>query len=79
MRHAHSCGTAASRSGSISPRSLRAGRAILDIYLPGDVIGLDGGLNARSLEEVLTLTAVTTETMPSEDALIVLMADRRRR
>jgi hypothetical protein len=43
------------------------------------VIGLDGGLNARSLEEVLTLTAVTTETMPAEDALIELMADRRRR
>ena len=51
-------------------------RTILDIYLPGDVIGLDGGLNARSLEEVLTLTAVTTETIPAEDALIELMADR---
>ena len=44
-------------------------RVILDIYLPGDVIGLYVGVNARPLEEVLTLTAATIETIPGEDAL----------
>jgi CRP/FNR family transcriptional regulator len=50
------------------------GRAIVDVYLPGDVIGLDAVLRTRCLEEVLTLTSVTTEAIHEEDALIGLMA-----
>jgi CRP/FNR family transcriptional regulator, anaerobic regulatory protein len=51
-------------------------RAIIDVYLPGDVIGLDGNMHTRPLEEVLTLTAAIIETIPAEDALVELMADR---
>ena len=51
-------------------------RAIIDVYLPGDVIGLDGSVHTRPLEEVLTLTAVIVETIPTEDAVVELMADR---
>jgi CRP/FNR family transcriptional regulator, anaerobic regulatory protein len=50
-------------------------RAILDVYLPGDVIGLDTSVQTRPLEEILTLTAATVEAIPGEDALIELMAD----
>ena len=50
-------------------------RAILDVYLPGDVIGLDAAVRSRPLEEILTLTAATVEAIPGEDALIELMAD----
>ena len=53
-----------------------ARRAIIDVYLPGDVIGLDGIAHARPLEEVLTLTAAIIETIPAEDTLVELMADR---
>jgi len=45
-------------------------RAIVDIYLPGDVIGLDAAIRTRWSEEVLTLTSVTVETIKAEDALI---------
>jgi CRP/FNR family transcriptional regulator len=56
-------------------RNLANGRkAIVDVYLPGDVIGLDGVLRTRCLEEVLTLTSVTVEAFHAEDALIGLMA-----
>lgn len=51
-------------------------RTIVDVYLPGDVIGLHAGVHARPLEEVLTLTAATIEPIPAEDALVELMADR---
>jgi CRP-like cAMP-binding protein len=51
-------------------------RAIVDIYLPGDVIGLDTILRTRSSEQVLTLTSVTIEVMPAEDGLIDLMASQ---
>jgi CRP-like cAMP-binding protein len=79
-------GTAAGWRGGIY--QLRAGwacqfrdlangrRAIVDVYLPGDVIGLDTVLRTRSLEDVLTLTAITTEAIPAEDALMELMAHR---
>ena len=50
-------------------------RAILDVYLPGDVIGLDAAVRSRPLQEILTLTAATVEAIPGEDALIELMAD----
>lgn len=45
-------------------------RAILDVYLPGDVIGLDAVLPTRSLEEVLTLTSVTVQAIHAENALL---------
>jgi CRP/FNR family transcriptional regulator, anaerobic regulatory protein len=51
-------------------------RAILDVYLPGDVIGLDAGVHTRPPEEILMLTAATIEVIPAEDALIELVADR---
>lgn len=50
-------------------------RAILDVYLPGDVIGLDAGVHSRPLEEILTLTAVTIEAVPADEVLSKLMAD----
>jgi CRP/FNR family transcriptional regulator len=51
-------------------------RAIVDVYLPGDVIGLDAVLQIRRLEEVRTLTSVTTAGIHAEDALTDLMASR---
>jgi CRP-like cAMP-binding protein len=51
-------------------------RAIVDIYLPGDVIGLDAAIRTRRSEEVLTLTSVTVETIYAEDALIELTASQ---
>jgi CRP-like cAMP-binding protein len=51
-------------------------RVIVDLYLPGDIIGLDTVLLTRPLEEVLTLTAVTMGMVDAEDALLDLMADR---
>jgi CRP-like cAMP-binding protein len=52
------------------------GRAIVDVYIPGDIIGLDTVLHTRPLQEVLTLCAVTIDEVPREDALMQLMADR---
>jgi CRP/FNR family transcriptional regulator, anaerobic regulatory protein len=52
-----------------------ARRAILDVYLPGDVIGLDAGVHPRPLEEIVTLTGATIEAVPAEEALSDLMAD----
>ena len=51
-------------------------QAIVDVYLPGDVIGLDAALNPRPLGEILTLTSVTIETIRAEDALMDLFACR---
>jgi CRP/FNR family transcriptional regulator, anaerobic regulatory protein len=51
-------------------------RAIVDIYLPGDVIGLDAAIRTRRSEEVRTLTSVTVETIHAEDALIDLTASQ---
>jgi CRP/FNR family transcriptional regulator, anaerobic regulatory protein len=50
-------------------------RAILDVYLPGDVIGIDTAVHTRPLEQILTLTPATVEAIPGEDTLIELMAD----
>ena len=52
------------------------GRAIVDVYIPGDIIGLDTVLHTRPLQEVLTLCAVTIEEVSGEDALMQLMADQ---
>jgi CRP/FNR family transcriptional regulator len=58
-------------------RSLTNGwRAIVDVYLPGDVIGLDAVLGTRPVKEISALTAVTIEAILVEDALIELMAER---
>jgi CRP-like cAMP-binding protein len=51
-------------------------RAIVDVYLPGDLIGLDAILRTRHSAEVLTLTSVTVEVIHAEDALIDLMASQ---
>jgi CRP/FNR family transcriptional regulator, anaerobic regulatory protein len=51
-------------------------RAILDVYLAGDVMGLDTVLGTRPQRNILTLTALTIEEIPAEDALMKVMADR---
>ena len=51
-------------------------RSILDVYLPGDVIGLDGGVHVRRLEDVRTLTAAIVQTISIENGLVELVADR---
>lgn len=51
-------------------------RIIVDLYLPGDMIGLDTPLHTRPLEQVLTLTAVTMGAVAGENALLDLMAYR---
>jgi CRP-like cAMP-binding protein len=51
-------------------------RAIVDIYLPGDVIGLDAAIRTGRSEEILTLTTVTVATIHAEDALIDVTASR---
>jgi CRP/FNR family transcriptional regulator len=52
------------------------GRPIVDVYLPGDVLGLDAILGTRPLEEISTLSTVTIETIPAAAAMIELMASR---
>jgi CRP-like cAMP-binding protein len=49
-------------------------RAIVDMYLPGDVVGLDAVLQTRPLKEVVTLTSVTADVIHEEHALLCLMA-----
>jgi CRP/FNR family transcriptional regulator len=51
-------------------------RAIVDVYLPGDVMGLGARLRVRPLEEVLSLTSVIVEQIPAEQGLTKVMADR---
>jgi CRP/FNR family transcriptional regulator, anaerobic regulatory protein len=51
-------------------------QAIVDVYLPGDVIGLDAVLRTRTLEEVMTLTSIATEAIDAEDALADAMTCR---
>jgi CRP/FNR family transcriptional regulator len=55
---------------------VNGGRAVVDVYLPGDVVGLDAILGTRPLEEVSTLSAVTIETIPAAAAMIELMGSR---
>ncbi|MBV8890505.1 MAG: Crp/Fnr family transcriptional regulator [Acidobacteria bacterium] len=58
-------------------RKLTDGRkAIVDIYLPGDVIGLDAALNTRPTENVAALTTITVDAMIAEDGLYGLMMHR---
>jgi CRP/FNR family transcriptional regulator, anaerobic regulatory protein len=51
-------------------------RIIVDVYLPGDVIGLDTILRTRRPEQVLTLTSGTIEMIPVQDVLTKVFADR---
>jgi CRP-like cAMP-binding protein len=51
-------------------------RAIVDVYLPGDVLGLQAIFGTRPLEEISTLSTVTIETIPTAAAMIELMGSR---
>jgi CRP-like cAMP-binding protein len=51
-------------------------RTIVDIYLPGDVIGLDTILRTQPPEQVLTLTSGTIEMIRAQDVLTKVFADR---
>jgi CRP/FNR family transcriptional regulator, anaerobic regulatory protein len=51
-------------------------RAILDVYLPGDVLGLDAALHTRPVEKILTLTSITVEAIHAETGLRDLMGHR---
>jgi CRP/FNR family transcriptional regulator len=49
---------------------------IIDVYVPGDVIGLDTALRARPLQGLMALTSVTLQVIRAEYGLLDLMADR---
>ena len=49
---------------------------IVDVYLPGDVIGLGTLARTRPLKNVLMLTCVTAEVIPAEERLMELMTNR---
>jgi CRP/FNR family transcriptional regulator, anaerobic regulatory protein len=51
-------------------------QAIVDIYLPGDVVGLDAVLWSRPLDKVMTLTSLSMEVIDTTDALGELMSCR---
>jgi CRP-like cAMP-binding protein len=51
-------------------------RAIVDVYLPGDVIGLDRMLFSRTVSEVITLTSVAAEVIDTARELADLMSSR---
>jgi len=51
-------------------------RAIVDVYLPGDVIGVGARLGVRPLEQALVLTSIMVEEIPTGPALEEVMADR---
>jgi len=48
-------------------------QAIVDFYLPGEIIGLDGIFRTRPLEGVMTLTSTSVEAIDEEGALTSLM------
>jgi CRP/FNR family transcriptional regulator, anaerobic regulatory protein len=51
-------------------------QAIVDVYLPGDIIGLDSISKTRSAEEVITLTSIVTEAIDGGQGLTDLMTCR---
>src|SRR5690348_667591 len=58
-------------------QDLSNGRAaIIDVYLPGDVIGLDAFLRIQHLDGLLTLTSVTLDVISVEDRFFDLLRDR---
>src|SRR5262245_21522321 len=50
-------------------------RTIVDVYLPGDVIGLDRLLRNRPLKNVLMLTSASAQLIPPH-SFVELMANR---
>jgi CRP/FNR family transcriptional regulator, anaerobic regulatory protein len=55
--------------------NLASGRkAIIDIFLPGDVIGLDTALRVRPVQATLALTSVTASVLRGQNTLHDLMA-----
>lgn len=64
-------GWACQLSGLSNARSV-----ITDVYVPGDVIGLDTVLRTQRLQGFLALTSVTLQVIRAEDGLLDLMADR---
>jgi len=51
-------------------------RAIVNVYLPGDVIGLGARLRVRPIEEVVALTSIMVEEIPAQQPLMEVVADR---
>jgi len=51
-------------------------RAIVDVYLPGDVIGLGARLLVRPLAGVVALTSIMVEEIPAEQPLAEVVADQ---
>jgi CRP/FNR family transcriptional regulator, anaerobic regulatory protein len=49
-------------------------RAIIDVYLPGDLIGLDALFGTRPMENVLALTSIEIKTIDADNALEDLLA-----
>jgi len=52
------------------------GQAIIDVYLPGDIIGLDAISRTRDLEGVIALTSIVAETIDGKQTLAELMTCR---
>jgi CRP/FNR family transcriptional regulator, anaerobic regulatory protein len=50
--------------------------AIVDVYLPASMVGLDAILRSRSSEKVMTLSSAAIEVIDTKDALIKLMSCR---
>jgi CRP-like cAMP-binding protein len=48
-------------------------QAIVDVYLPGDIIGLDAISRTQNLEGVITLTSIVAETIDGKQALADLI------
>jgi CRP/FNR family transcriptional regulator, anaerobic regulatory protein len=58
-------------------RNLAEGsQAIVDVYLPGDIIGFDTVLRSRDAESVRTLTTIAVEVIAAKDGLRELLASQ---
>jgi CRP/FNR family transcriptional regulator len=51
-------------------------RAILDLYLPGDVIGLESALRERAEDDVVALTLITVDSIGTSSVLPDLLASQ---
>jgi CRP-like cAMP-binding protein len=63
------------RSGWVCQfQNLASGRrTMIDIFLPGDIVGLDAALLVRPLRATLALTSVTASVLRGQNALLDLM------
>jgi CRP-like cAMP-binding protein len=52
-------------------------QAIVDIYLPGDVIGLEGAFFPQTPDEIMALTSLITQQIDTDDALADIMTSPR--